>query len=152
MQCGDIEVNLGPKYSSLTFRHWDLNDLIAHDNIKIQLLQAYVTQYNNCDILCLSETFLNSFIQNDDDGIKIDGCYLIRVDHPINSKKGGVCFNYKEDVSLIKRDDICTLDNCLVTELRSQNEKCFLTCLYRLPSQSQDEFENFYIKFDILLS
>ena len=151
MQCGDIEVNLGPKYSYLTFRHWDLNDLIAHDNIKISLLQAYVTQYN-CDILRLSETFLNSFIQNDDDGIKIDGCYLIRVDHPINSKKGGVCFNYKEDVSLIKRDDICTLDNCLVTELRSQNEKCFLTCLYRLPSQSQDEFENFYIKFDILLS
>ena len=115
------------------------------------MLQAYVTQYN-CDILCLSETFLNSFIQNDDDGIKIDGCYLIRVDHPINSKKGGVCFNYKEDASLIKRDDICTFDNCLVTELRSQNEKCFLTCLYRLPSQSQDEFENFYIKFDILLS
>ena len=52
----------------------------------------------------------------------------------------------------IKRDDICTLDNCLVTETRSQNEKCFLTCLYHSPSQSHDEFENFCIKFDILLS
>ena len=74
MQRGDIEVNLGPKYSYLTFRHWDLNDLIAHDNIKISLLQAYVTQYN-CDILCLSETFLNFFIQNDDDGIKMDAIW-----------------------------------------------------------------------------
>ena len=46
----------------------------------------------------------------------------------------------------------CTLDNCLVTEIRFQNEKCFLTCLYRSPSQSHDVFEKFYIKFDILLS
>ena len=55
MQCGDIEVNPGPKYSSLTFCHWNLNGLTAHDNIKISLLQAYVTHYN-CDIICISET------------------------------------------------------------------------------------------------
>ena len=71
MQCDDIEVNPDPKYSSLTFCHWNLNSLTAHDNIKILLLQAYVTQYN-CDITCLCETFLNSFIQNDDDRIKLD--------------------------------------------------------------------------------
>ena len=35
------------------------------------------------------------------------------------------------------------MDNCLVTEIRSQNEKCFLTCVYCSPSQNQDEFENF---------
>ena len=80
MQCGDIEVNPGPKYSSLTFCHWNLNGLTAHDNIKISLLQAYVTQYN-CDIICISETFLNSSIQNDDDRIKIDGYNLIRSYH-----------------------------------------------------------------------
>ena len=125
MQCGDIEVNPGPKYSSLTFCHWNLNGLTAHDNIKISLLQAYVTQYN-CDIICISETFLNSSIQNDDDRIKIDGYNLIRSDHPSDSKKGGVCIYYKEHISLIKRDDICTLDNCLVTEICSQNEKCFV--------------------------
>ena len=105
MQCGDIEVNPGPKYSSLTFCHWNLNGLTAHDNIKISLLQAYVTQYN-CDIICISETFLNSSIQNDDDRIKIDGYNLIRSDHPSDSKKGGVCIYYKDHVSLIKRDDI----------------------------------------------
>ena len=37
-------------------------------------------------------------------------------------------------------------------KIRSQNEKCFLTCLYRSPSQSQDQFENFCTTFDILLS
>ena len=72
IQCGDIEVNPSPKYSSLTFCHWNLNGLTAHDNIKISLIQAYVIQYN-CDIVCLSETFLNSSVQNDDNRIKIDG-------------------------------------------------------------------------------
>ena len=45
-----------------------------------------------------------------------------------------------------------TLDNSFVTEICSQNEKCFLTCLYFSPCQSQDESENFCTKFDILLS
>ena len=42
MQCGDIEVNPGPKYSSLIFCHRNLNGLRGHDNTKILLLQAYV--------------------------------------------------------------------------------------------------------------
>ena len=54
MQHGDIEVNSGPKYSSLTFYHWNLNDPTAHDNIKISLLQSYLTQHK-CDIIiCLN--------------------------------------------------------------------------------------------------
>ena len=52
----------------------------------------------------------------------------------------------------ILRDDINTLDNCLVTEIRSQNEKCFLTCIYRSPSQNRDEFKNVCANFDILLN
>ena len=102
--------------------------------------------------MCLSETFLNSSIQNDDNRIKIDGYNLIRSDHPSDSKKGGVCIYYQERMSLIKCDDICTQDNCLVTDIRFQNEKCFLACLYHSPSQSYHEFENFCIKFGILLS
>ena len=116
MLCGDIEVNPGPKYSFLTFCHWNLNGLTAHDNIKISLLQAYVTQYN-CDIICLSETFLNFSIQNDDDRIKIEGYNLIRSDQASDSKKGRVCIYYKEHISIIKRDDISIIDNFLVTEI-----------------------------------
>ena len=51
-----------------------------------------------------------------------------------------------------KRDDICTLNNCLVTEIRLQGEKCFLTRIYCSPSQSHDEFDDFYTKFDLLQS
>ena len=51
--CGDIEENPGPKYLSLTFCHWNLNGLTAHDSTKISLLQAYITQ-RNYDIICLT--------------------------------------------------------------------------------------------------
>ena len=76
--------------------------------------------------MCLTETFLNSSIPSDDNRITIDGYNLIRSDHPSDSKKGGVCIYYKKHIPLILRDDINTLDNILVAEIRSQNENCFL--------------------------
>ena len=58
---------------------------------------------------------------------------------------------YKEPIPLIRRDDLCTLDSCLVTEIRTQSKKCFLACAYCSPSQSQKDFD-FFSNFDILLS
>ena len=109
--------------------HWNLNGLAAHDSTKKSLLQAYITQHKY-DVICLTETYLNSSIPSDDNWITIDGYNLIRSDHPSDLRKGGVCIYYKEHILLILWDDINTLDNCLVTEFRSQNEKCFLTCIY----------------------
>ena len=99
--CGDIETNLGSKYSFLTFCHWNLNGLAAHDSMKISFLQAYILQHNY-DIICLSEVFLNSSIESNDDRISIHGCNLIRLDHPSDSKRGGVRIYYKEHIPLIK--------------------------------------------------
>ena len=53
----------------------------------------------------------NSSIQNDGLRTKIDGCNLIRSDYSSDSKRGGVCIHYKEFTPLIKRGDICTVDN-----------------------------------------
>ena len=87
-RCGDIEENPGPKYSSLTFFHWNLNALTAHDCTKISLLQAYITQ-QNCDIIRLTETFLISSIQSDNNTLTIDGHNLIKSDRRSDSKKVG---------------------------------------------------------------
>ena len=149
--CGDIEKIPGPKYLSLTFYHWNLIGLTTHDSIKILLLQAYVTQHNY-SIICLSETFLNSSIDSSDTRILIDGYNLVRSEYPSDLKRGGICICYKEHIPLIKRDDICTLDDCLVTDICLQSEKCFLTCIYRSPSQNNEESENFCINFNLLLS
>ena len=44
--CGDIEINPGSKQSSLTFCHWNLNEIAAHDFITISLLQGCITCHN----------------------------------------------------------------------------------------------------------
>ena len=118
--CGDIEKNPDPKYSSLKFCHWNLNGLTIL--LKSHYFKHYIIQ-NNYDIICLSEMFLNSSIQTNDDRISIDGYNLIQADHPSDSKRGGVCIYYKEHIPLIKQENICTLGNCLVTEIRSHGEK-----------------------------
>ena len=43
----------------------------------------------------------------------------------VTKKKGGVCMYYKEHLPVIKRDDLCTLKKCLVTEIIADKKKLF---------------------------
>ena len=87
---GDIELNPGPKHKqdqSLSICHWNLNNIPAHNFQKLQLLQGYISN-NKVDILCLSDTFLNSDISCDDNNLKLPGFDLKGADHPSNTKRG----------------------------------------------------------------
>ena len=66
----------------------------AHSFVKVSVLQALAVTHDY-DIICLSETFPDSLISNDDERIRIEGYNLLRADHPSN-KRGGVCMYYKE--------------------------------------------------------
>ena len=90
------------------------------------------------DIICLSETFLDSAIESDDTRLNIEGYNLIRADHPGNKKRRGVCMYYKDYLLIIRRDDLCILQESLVGEMKLGSQNCFFTCLYRSPSQNQD--------------
>ena len=99
---GDIEKNPGPlKDFSQTFSigHWNLNSLGAHNFTKVVLLKAYLC-VQRFDIFCMSETYLNSNITDDDDSLQIPGCDLIRSEHPSNNKRGGVAIYYKNFLPL----------------------------------------------------
>ena len=52
----------------------------------------------------------------------------------------------------MKRNDLCHLHECLVTELRLRKKKCFSTCLCRSLSQKSDEFEGFCTDLNLFLS
>ena len=72
---GDIELNPGSKQKqdqSLSICHWNLNSIPAHNFQKLPLLQGYILS-NKVDILCLSETFLNSDIPRDDSNLQPPG-------------------------------------------------------------------------------
>ena len=85
---GDIEINPVPKISFLTLFHWSLDGIAPHGFTKISLLQRYITDCN-FDVICLSETSLNTSLDRDDDRLKIEGYNLIRSDD-LSGLTGGI--------------------------------------------------------------
>ena len=81
----------------------------------------------------------------------IEGCNLIRSDHPSNTKRGGVCIYYKESLAVCIVN-ITSLTECLVCEVTIQNKKGYVAVVYRSPSQSTSEFESFLSGLEDLLS
>ena len=98
---GDIEENMGPNPSSnqsFSICHWTLNSISAHNFIKVSLLRSYISTHK-FDVICISETYLDSNTSDDDDNLKIAGYNLIRTDHPSNTKQGGVCIKKTHSLS-----------------------------------------------------
>ena len=150
---GDIETNPGPNIDnqSISICHWNLNGIATQNFVKLSMLEAY-NAIHDYDIICLSETFLNSSNSYSDPELRLQGYELIRSDHPSNSKRGGVCIYYKEHLPLKVRNDITSLNECIVVELKSKKYKCFISCLYRSPSQSDHEFDIFINDLENTLS
>ena len=95
---GDIEQNPGPKsnsFQSFSICHW--NSISAHNFFQISLLKTYIPTHK-LDVICLSETYLDSNISNDDDNLEISGYDLFRADHSSNTKRGGLCIYYRNSL------------------------------------------------------
>ena len=75
---------LKPK-TKISFCQWNLNGLAAHSFTEVSLLQA-LSVTHDYDIVCLSKTFLDSFISNDK-RINNKGYNLLQADHQSNKKK-----------------------------------------------------------------
>ena len=54
---------------------------------------------------------------------------MVRADHPSNNKRGGVCIYFKQSLPLIRRDDLSTMQEAIVTEISVKNETCFFHML-----------------------
>ena len=83
---GDVQLNPGTKNKfdvNFSICHQNLNSIAAHNYAKVFLLKAYIAVYK-FDIICISETYLDSSITSDDDNLEILGYKLIRSDHPSN--------------------------------------------------------------------
>ena len=94
---GDVELNPGPEHSSSNafyIGHWILNSISAHNYVKVFLFKAYIA-IHKFDIICISETYLDSSPPFDDNNLEISGYTLVRSDHLSNNKKSGVCIYYK---------------------------------------------------------
>ena len=129
--------------------HWNLNSIPAHNFIKSSLLRAYIS-INKFDIICLSETYLDSSISSNDGNLEVPGYTLIRTDNPNNTKRGGVCIYYLNSLPL-KVLDIQFLNECINFEINIGGKMCNFLCLYRSPSQTRDTFEAFADNLELTL-
>ena len=135
----DIELNPGPKLNSckcFSICRSNLNSITSHNFIKVSLLTTY-KNVHKFDIICLSEAYLNSETLSNDENLNVPGYNLIRDDHLSNIKREGVCIYFKES------------NECIYFEIMISNKLCNFISLYRSPSQSSDEFENFVNNLDL---
>ena len=150
----DVELNPGPtkKHNSwfnFSVCHWNLNSLTAHNFEKVNLLEAY-NAVNKFDIICLSESFLDSSILTENNNLNINGYKMVRVDHPNNVKRRGVCAYVRESLP-VRNFSNSYLSECLTLEVTISNKKGYVITLYRSPSQTSDEFQSFISNLEKLL-
>ena len=98
---------------------WNVNSLLAHN--KLSLLEPYNT-FHKYDILCISETYLDSSVSVDDTTLSLPDYNLVRSDHPSNIKRDGVCLCFKENLSL-RSINVPFLSQCVLCEATLQSEK-----------------------------
>ena len=123
---------------------------MACNREKVHLVEAFAIS-NIIDIFCISETFLDSYVDKIYDRLNIHGYTLVRNGHLFNTKHGAVATYYKDHLPVIRRNDISSLNESLVLEIDLANNKCFLTSLYRSPSQNKDQFDEFCSSFNMLI-
>ena len=100
LRSGDIESNPGPKSKhSLSICHFNINSLSAHNFAKLSSLKAF-NSVHNFDIICLSESFLDSSFPSNNPDLALSGYKLVRADHPLDIKRGGVCLYNRETLPL----------------------------------------------------
>ena len=76
-------------------------------NSSYNVIQTAYNIIQNYDVICISETYLDSTIRDND--LSISGYNLIRVIikyHPNNIKQGSICLYFKESLKL-RREYSC---------------------------------------------
>ena len=135
---GDMHTNPGPNVKgSLKFVHWNLNSIHARHGIKIPLIEAY-DAIHKFDIIAISESMLESTIENKAIDTKGFNPEVFRNDHPSNSKNEGVCLYYRTGFLIKRRVDLEILQEMIVSEIAISRKKLFVINLYRSPSQNSD--------------
>ena len=86
-------------------------------------------------MICLSESHLNIEILSSDSNLQIPVYNFARMDHPSNTKRGGVCLYYKCSLPL-KVIKVSYLQECINFEVKIGDKTCSFVSLYRSPLAS----------------
>ena len=85
--------------TSFSLCHWNLNSLTAYNYVKLLSLQACNSVYKH-DVVCLSETYLNSSVLSDESHLDFLGYKMVRTEYTGNVKREGACIYFEEPLHL----------------------------------------------------
>ena len=142
---GTVELNPGPvksKVTNLSFAVWNLDSIPARNYARIPLIETFQSIYN-FDIFGICESLLNNDIPNEDIFVNGFSPEPFRADKPENSRHGGVCLFFKENLPIKERCDLESLPETIVAEVKLNRKKIFFVLSYCHPNLSSDEFEKY---------
>ena len=111
---------------------------------KIFQIKEYNSFYSH-DFICISETYLDSTILEEDKRFHPNRYNKLRADHPNNTKRGRVCICYKESRG-VPEVKLSNLSQYVISEASLQNSKVYIGVVYRSPSQDSNVLLEFYLK------
>ena len=109
---------------------------------------SLLAQEEDCKILCITETMLNSDIS--DCEIEINNFRIFRKDRLI-SKGGGSCIYVHNSIQAILLDDFL-IDDCIAVKLFFKPTPLIIFCIYRSPSLDYDACNQMILKLDHYIS
>ena len=91
----------------------------------------------------ICESALTGDVSND--SILIEGFSpdLIRADRPDDTRNGGVCLYYREDLPIKPRTDLAIIPETIVAEIKLNRKKIFFVLSYRHPNIPVAEFTDY---------
>ena len=95
--------------------HWNLNCIAAHNYAKQSLLSAN-NLVHSLDIICLSETSLNSQASPNGTRLELPGYNMFLSDHSSNNKRGDI-YIYSKSTLPLRILNISNLDECITFEI-----------------------------------
>ena len=98
---------------------------------------------HNFDIFGVCESLLNDTIPNENIFSKGFSPDPFRVDKPLNSRNGGVCLSFKENLPIKERCDLETLPETIVAEIKLNRKKMFIVLSYCHPNLASNEFDEY---------
>ena len=142
---GCVETNPGPD-NKINFGVWNLDSLLTRDKHKISLIEG-INSVNKFDMFGVVESYLTPEIS--DDQLEIHGFSSIpfRADSTdIGRPRGGVCLYYNENLPVIDRSNLTSINETIVAEIRLKRKKIFFILSYRSPSKNSAAEEDDYCK------
>ena len=101
---------------------WNLDSLPARDFARIPLLESFQAEYS-LDMFGVCESALSASTSND--SILVEGFSPdpIRADKSDDTRNGGVCLYFREDLPIKSRDDLVTIPETIVAEINLNRKK-----------------------------